>query len=111
MRSGFVGVAHSTGATTWGENYRGRVCRPMRSMVRLKRDECIAYRQSLDGADVLIPPKALDAGRGDYFAVVMPGCTEPGPVDGACFRVLDRAAGRVRIALPSQDDGQCVSSR
>ncbi|ABN83739.1 conserved hypothetical protein [Burkholderia pseudomallei 668] len=22
MRSGFVGVAHSTGATTWGENYR-----------------------------------------------------------------------------------------
>lgn len=88
-----------------------RVCRPMRSMVRLKRDECIAYRQSLDGADVLTPPKALDAGRGDYFAVVMPGCTEPGPVDGASFRVLDRAAGRVRIALPSQDDGQCASSR
>ncbi|CAJ7621292.1 paar motif family protein [Burkholderia pseudomallei] len=83
----------------------------MRSMVRLKRDECIAYRQSLDGADVLTPPKALDAGRGDYFAVVMPGCTEPGPVDGASFRVLDRAAGRVRIALPSQDDGQCAPSR
>lgn len=90
-----------------------RVCRPMLSMVHLKRDECIAYRQSLDGADVLTPPKALDAGRGDYFAVVMPGCTEPGRLTAQAFAsstapqdaCVSRCRRRTTASARRPDDG------
>ncbi|AHI78115.1 hypothetical protein BTJ_1126 [Burkholderia thailandensis E444] len=110
MRFEFVGVAYSTGATTQGENYREARVPDDAKPVYLTRDECIAYGQSIDGADVLTPPKALDVGMVDYFAVI-PSGTAPGAVYGVSYCVLHRPTGRVRIALPSQDGGRCASSR
>lgn len=102
-----VGVGRSTGPVSPVITYWGLEVPADAKPFYLKRGECLAYGQIIEGANVMTPPKPLDFNKSYDFAVIQAG-KSAGPAYGAVFCVLKLPDGGVRIAVPQKVQNPCA---
>lgn len=100
-----VGVSRATGPVSPDVIYWGLEVPESAKPVYLKRGECLVYGQTIDGAVVDTPPKALDVNKSYDFAIIPVG--NGGPVYGAGFCVLKGSDGTARVAVPQETQNPC----
>lgn len=100
-----VGVSRSTGPASPGVIYWWFEMPAGARPVYLKRGECLLYGQTVEGAIVHTPPKALDVNKAYQISIIPGGDT--GPVYGAGFCVMRRPDGGVRIFGGTNDQESC----
>ncbi|MFL9993411.1 hypothetical protein PQR34_22465 [Paraburkholderia sediminicola] len=107
IRIRMVGVGRSTGPVSPVITYWGLEVPQDAKPVYMKRGECLVYGQTIEGANVMTKPIALDFNKTYDFAII-PAWDGGGPVYGASFCVLKRADGGVRIAVPEKVQNPCA---
>jgi hypothetical protein len=103
-----VGVARPTGPASPDITYWWFELPATAKPVYLKRGECLLYGQTIEGAIVHTPPKALDVNRTYYISIIPGG--DYGPTYSAAFCVLKQPDGRVDIAVPQNVQNPCAGN-
>lgn len=102
-----IGVSRRTGVVSPSITYWDLDVPTNAQPVYLKRGECLVYGQTVAGAIVHTPPKALDVDKFYSFAIIP--ARDYGPVYGSVFCVLKQTDGAIRIAVPTQVQSPCGS--